>query len=255
MKRTYSRLTVLLLSALLLFACSDSKKEPAKTVSVEQSAVWNLGKRYDASYSTLTYIVTYEADGEPFCLRINRSKKPTGSSTHVVESKTVDGTVYALCEDVERSTGKTSYTYYECYTGSFRYFVGRENDGFRIEKCLSMNDAIALIAAPETPTGSVTLSEVEWDAYYRNSACNLEIVIRPNDQGAMLRSPEAGYTPETEGDETYYVSDRNDAIMYTDGVHSIHIRQANRSGADPESYHTLSECKAILALLKTDPES
>ena len=53
----------------------------------------------------------------------------------------------------------------------------------------------------------------------------------------------------TQDGETYFVSSAGDDIVYTDGTHSVQIRQANRSGQNAPDYHTISECKAILALL------
>ena len=249
MKRSVFRITAMLSALLMLtaFGCSCSH---ASDRVLEQSDVWSLGERYPLTYSALTYFVTYEASGEPFCLRASRNAKQTGMSARVREHQTVDGIVYALCESKQTdSDGKASYTYYECYTGSFRYVIERETPGFYIETVLSMDDAIALINSPETPKGKVKLIETEWNAQYRTDACNLEILIRPNDNGALTRSLSSSYQVQTENGETFYASSSEDDIVYTDGINSVQIRQANRAGQTAQSYHTLSECKAILSLL------
>ena len=119
----------------------------------------------------------------------------------------------------------------------------------RIETVLPMEDAIALMWAPESPRGNVELCEIEWNAQYRTDDCNLEILVRPNDSGTLIKSLPASYQSVTEDGETYYTSSSNDDIAYTNGTHSIQIRQANRAGGSKVNYHTLSECKAILALL------
>lgn len=254
MKRRIICLTALLLAVLFFPACKkQSEPEQVTTAgprTIEQSAVWTLNERYPLTYSNLKYFVTYLKDGEPFCLQATRNKKATGMSNRVRESREIDGIVFALCEGKKKdNNGNATYTFYECYTGSFRYYIGRESDGFFIENILSMDDAIALMASPESPRGSVELSEVEWNAEYRTDACDLQIMIRPNDVGALTRSLSASYQTQTEGEETYYVSASNDEIVYTDGQHSVQIRQANRAGKSAPDYHTLSECKAILALL------
>lgn len=251
MKRNVFRLAAMLFALLLLAACG-AKTGSVEGRTLEQSDVWKLGERYQANYSTLTYFVTYEANGEPISLRASRNAKQTGMSSRVRESKTEDGIVYALCESKQTdSDGKAAYTYYECYTGSFRYLIIRETPGFYIETVLSMDDAIALINAPESPKGKIKLCETEWNAQYRTDACNLEILIRPNDNGALIKSLSSSYQTQTENGETYYTASAGDDIVYTDGVSSVQIRQANRAGQNAQNYHTLDECKAILALLGT----
>lgn len=249
MKRSVFRISTILF-ALLLLSSFGCKRSHTGDRALERSAVWTLGERYPATYSTLTYFVTYEADGEPFCLRASRNVKQTGMSARVRDHRTEDGIVYALCESKQTdSDGKASYTYYECYTGSFRYVIERETPGFFIETVLSMDDAIALINAPEAPKGKVRLLETEWNALYRTEASNIEVLIRPNDNGALIKSLPSSYQAQTENGETFYIPSAGDEILYTDGVNSVEIRQANRAGQNAQSYHTLSECKAILALL------
>jgi len=249
MKRTIYRIAALLLLTILLAACSGAGQKTEKR-ALEDAAVWNLSERYPVTYSSLHYIAIYTCGGEQFCLKASRNAKETGMSSRVVDSRSTNGIVFALCESKQKnSDGSASYTYYECYTGSFRYFIGRESDGFRIENILSMDDAIALMNAPETLPKGVALEDAEWDAQFRTDACNLEILIRPNDSGALVKSLPSSYHEETEDDASFNVSSSGDDIVYTDGVHSVQIRQANRSGYDAPNYHTLSECKAILALL------
>ncbi len=247
MKQVLHRVAALFFVSMMLFACS---KSGAGTRKLEQSGVWSLGERYHPTYSSLTYFTTYTVKNEPFCLKATRNKKETGMSKRVKDSRKVDGIVYALCESkLQNADGKAAYTYYECFTGSFHYFIGRETEGFFIENYVSMDDAIALITNPSSPKGSVKLSEEEWNAQYRLDACNLEVLIRPNDNGALCKALPSSYQTVTENGETYYVSASGDDIVYTDGTHSVQIRQANRAGYNATNYHTISECKAVLALL------
>ena len=263
MKTRLLRIIALLFSLLLLAACGKDKAGSGESSEdrqnlpaadqerpLEQSAVWTLGDRYPLTYSSLAFFVTYRVNGEDFCLKTTRNKKETGLSQRVIESQTVNGIVFSLCKSKDKGTnGDPLYTYYECYTGSFRYFIGRESDGFRIESVLPMEDAIALMWAPQSPRGSVQLIEIEWNAQYRTDDCNLEILIRPNDSGALIKSLSASYQTVNEDGETWYMSSSGDDIVYTNGVESVQIRQAKRSGGKPVDYLTLSECKAILALL------
>ena len=246
MKRRIFRAAAALLLLLLLAACGGNTRDRV----LEQSGVWKLGERYSVNYSNLIYAATYEANGETFLLQVSRSKKQTGMSQRVIESRKADGIVYALCESKKTdSEGKPEYTYYECYTGSFRYVIGRQASGFRIESVLSMDKAIALIGSPESPKGKIKLRETEWDARYQNDGYDLEVMIRANDKGALIKELSDKYQAQTENGETYYISDNKDTVAYTDGVSSVQIRQEKRRGHDAPSYLTISECKAILALL------
>ena len=251
MKRRIFRVMCLMLAVILLSACGG--KSGSGEREIERSAIWKLSERYPVNYSSLTYFVTYQVNGELFYLMATRNAKETGMSKRVKESRTVDGIVYSLCESAASPVdGQAIYTYYECYTGSFRYTVGRETLGFRIESILSMDDAIALIGSPESPKGNIKLDAIEWNAQYRTEACNLDILIRPHDNGSLVKSLSSSYFAQTENGDTYYVASAGDDIVYTDGVHSVQIRQANRTGNNAENYHTLSECKAILAMLGSD---
>lgn len=249
MKRVLQRISALLFASLLMFACSGSGTKERK---LEQCGVWSLGERYSTTYSELRCFYTYTVKDESFILTSYRNKKQTGMSKRVIDSREVDGVVYALCESkLHNPEGKAMYTYYECFTGSYYYNIGREADGFYIEDYLSMDDAIALIADPDAPKG-VKLTDTEWNAHYRTDACNLDIVIRPNDKGAMCRSLSSSYQARDESGETYYISSIGDEIVYTDGTHSVQIRQANRAGSTAPDYLTVAECKAILALLNAE---
>ena len=250
MKRNIFRTAVVLLLIVILIACGSKSVRSER--KLEQSAVWTLSSHYPVNYSSLSYFVTYLANGEPFCLKATHNVKETGMSRRVKESRTVDGIVYALCESKKQIDDKAAYTYYECYTGACRYFIGRESDGFYIENYLSMDDAIALIDSPESPSCKCKLSETEWNAQFRTDACNLEILIRPNDGGALVQSLGSSYIEQTENGETFYAASNGDEIVYTDGVSSVQIMQATRSGQASQNYLTVSECKAILALLGTD---
>lgn len=252
MKRISLFVCVLLLIVPILSACGKSSGG-SRDRAVEQSAVWTLGDRYPLTYSSLNYVASYEANGEMFTLAVKRNAKETGMSKNVKESCNADGIVYALCESKNKDAdGKALFTYYECYTGRFRYLIGSEGNPLHMETILSLDDVIAFIAAPESPKAGVKLLETEWSAQYRTDTSNLDILIRPNDKGALTRSLPSSYQAQTENGETYYVSSYGDEIVYTDGVSSVQIRQLNRSSQDVPDYHTLSECKAILALLGSD---
>lgn len=249
MKRSILKAAALLLLTILLAACTGKSGERA----LEQSRVWSLGDRYTVNYSSLQYVATYEVKGELFYLTVSRNVKETGMSKRVRESRTENEIVYSLCESKKTGDdGKAVYTYYECFTGSFRYVIGNEKEGFYVEDYLSMDEAIVLIGSPESTKGGVSFCASEWNAQYRTDPCNLEILIRINDGGALVKSLPATYQAQTENGETFYVSSIGDDIVYTDGSHSVQIWQANRAGQTAPSYLNLSECKAILALLKAD---
>ena len=247
MKHNVFRATFLLLFSVLLIACGKSESGDR---ALERSDVWTLGTRYPVNYSTLTYVATYQVNGETFCLKASRNSKETGMSKYVKESRTENGIVYALCElNAAGKNGTALNSYYECYTGSFRYYIGREADMFRIESVLSMNDAIALIQEPTSPRSGIKFCDAEWNAQYRTDACNLEILIRPDDKGALVNGLSSNYQAQTENGETFYTPSNGGEIIYTNGAHSVEIVQANRAGQSAPNYLTLSECKAILALL------
>ena len=215
--------------------------------------MWTLPERYSSSYTTLSFTAMYEITGEPVCLQITRNKTQPGSSKRVLSSKESDGLVCALCESREQTeSGEAVNTYYESYTGKYRYFIGRETTGFSIESILSMDEAIAMMSSPAVSLANAKLTGTEWNAYFVTDACNLEILVRPNDGGALVRSLSATHTANTEDGETIYVDKKGDDVAYTNGVDSVRIRQADRADAAHTDYHTLSECKAILALLGSD---
>lgn len=247
MKHKVFRAAFLLLFSILLIACGKSENGER---ALEHSDVWTLGTRYPVNYSTLSYVATYQVNGETFYLEASRNSKETGMSKYVGESRAENGIVYALCE--LKASGKSDTvlnSYYECYTGSFRYYIGREADMFRIESVLSMDDAIALIQKPTSPRSGIIFCDAEWNAQYRTDACNLEILIRPDDKGALVKGLSSTYEAQTENGETFYTSSKGGVILYTNGVHSVEILQANRAGQSAPNYLTLSECKAILAML------
>ncbi len=238
MRRNFLRAAALLLLTVILAACGHN--DGSGELALERSGIWKLGERYPITYSSLTYIVTYEAEGQPFCMKASRSK-----------DKNMQDDIVCVSRDskLKTSEGKASYTYYECLHGGLRYFIGLETDGFYIENILSPEEAAELIKSPEAPKGSIKLCEAEWNAQFRTDACNLEILIRPNDSGSLVRSLSSSYQAVTENGDTYYTSSAGDDIVYSDGVSSVQIRQANRAGKSAENYHTLDECKAILAIL------
>ena len=251
MKRILCTFAALLLLICSFSACSCEKQSDRSAAeAIEDSAVWSLAERYPSKYTTLAFVATYTVNGEPFCLRVSRNKGQAGSSKRVRESKDVNGFVYTLCDSRETTqNGDASYSYYECLTGQFRYFVGRENEGFRVENYLSLDDAIAVMSDPFSPSEKIRLTETEWNAYFDLDACTLDILIRPGDGGTLVNSLSASHMAQNTDEDTIYVDKKGDDVAYTNGVDSVRIRQADRAGAEHTDYHTLSECKAILALL------
>lgn len=249
MKRTLCILLTVLLAALSPIACGKDRQQTA-TASVEGSGIWKLPDRYSSTYTALYFNATYTIDGEPFVLRINRNKKTDDKTRTVKTSKEADGLTYALCESKQQDdNGNPLFTYYETYTGAFHYYMCREAEGFNIEDCLGMDEAIRLMQSPLSPSGRIQLNNVFWDAYFRLDGCNLNADIRPNDGGAMIASLGSDFAAQQDGAETWYLSSHGDEIAYTDGTNSVRIRQSNRAGQSPENYLTLEECKDILALL------
>jgi len=247
-KRT--RIVLLLLALLLLLGCAGNGS--AEEAAFRRSEVWSLASRYDAEYSTISYFIAYRKGNDPFRMLISRSEKPAGSSKNVIESYTDGGIECALCRGTAfvNDVGVT-FTLYECFDGRFRYRIGIEEDGYHVEDVLSFEEAIALIASPETPPNGIDLTEREWNAYFRTDSCNLEVLLCPEDGGKLLRALPSSFSAKTVDGETIYVSNIGDAIIFTDGTNSVEIRQANRVGTDPTIYNTLTECKALLALLET----
>lgn len=232
-------------------ASPSSPQPEARVLSgLEQLDVWSLPDRYDSSYTTIHYTVTYEHDGTQFMLTISRSKKDlTGSRFGTRNSKELDGVAYTLYENKDEQSGTVTGTFYEAFTGAFRYRIGSEAYGIFMEDHLSMDDVIALFASPLAPRDGITLIDTEWDVYLRPEGCNLEIVILPSDGGRTIRKLDSDFTAREEDGETVYVSGEGNEIAYTDGTSSVRIRQTNRSGGGAANYLTLTECKALLAVL------
>ena len=235
-------------------APSDASPVPAGSISpaIEQSGIWSLADRYASTYTTMYYTVSYQSSDGLVLLKVNRSKKDTGSSRSVRDSRTVDDIVYALCDEKYKDTGSVTYSYYEAYTGRFKYWIGNESAGFAIEDHLSMDEAIALMASPLQSCGDLVFADAEWSLYFRPAGCNIEIVVLPSDNGAAIASLGSEFSAQPTDGETLYVSQNGFEIAYTDGTNSVRIRQLNHSGETAENYLTLSECKAILALLESN---
>ena len=97
----------------------------------------------------------------------------------------------------------------------------------------------------------LSMIENEWSAYYRLESCNLEISVFPSDGGEHYRKCESTYESRTEGSETYLLYEADNSICYTNGTDTVLIHQSNRAGMKHTSYNTVSECKAILSLLRS----
>ena len=243
------RFVLLLLVFLLPFGCS--KNEGTGTTEKNSSSVWSMRDRYPVTYGTMRHAYTYEKDRQTFYLTVARSKPSVGSSKDPIETLTKDGLTVSLLESekVDSDETLTDYTYYACDTDSYYYTVGIELSGFQMQSLLSSEDVIALIRDPYAQMNGLALLKEEWSAYYRLDTCNLEISIIPNDGGKQYRTLQSTYEERSEGGETYLYSESDQAIAYTNGTDTVHIRQSNRSGKEHVAYNTLSECKALLSLL------
>ena len=243
------RFVLLLLIFLLPFGCS--KNDGSHAAEKDSSSVWSLRDRYPVTYGTMRHAYTYEKSGQTFYLTVARNKSAAGTSKDPIDTLTKDGLTVSLLESekIDSDETLTDYTYYACDTDTYRYTVGIELSGFQMQSLLSAEDAIALIQDPYAKINGLTLQKEEWSAYYRLDACNLEISIVPNDGGKAYRALQSTYEERSEGGETYLFSESDQAIAYTNGTDTVHIRQSNRSGKEHVAYSTLSECKALLALL------
>ena len=239
----YKRLLTLLLVLLFTVSCAAANSENAK--------LWKLGKRYDnLTYGTITHAFEYEKNGERFYLSVTRDKQAAGSSKNVQSSVTIDSLEYALCEtDQKTPDGTRNFTYFECLTGDFRYVLGNAETALDMGSLLSLNEAAALMRSPaEVPDGVNYLGE-SWNAYFRTDASNLEVYIYVDDGGKHVSAASDTYETREEKGDVYRYSEYDRAILYSDGTNSVWIRQSDRAGMKHKAYDTLSECKAILAML------
>lgn len=238
---------LLLLACLLPFGCGGDRQQAA----AESSSVWELAKRYPSTYGTIRHAYTYERNGQIFYLSIARGKKVSDASKEPLDSMTKDGLTVNLLESSKRDSDDTltDFTYYACDSEPYRYTIGIEQSGLMMQTLLSTEEAFALIRDPHAKIEGLTLQTEEWSAYLRLDACNLEISIFPNDGGRQYRLCEDTFESRTENGESYLYDTNNDAIAYTNGTDTVVIRQSNRSGAEHTPYNTLTECKALLALL------
>lgn len=246
--RRHFRSVWILLFCLLLLGCGSGSKR----VLGESSAIWKLSDRYAVTYGTLRHVFTYQKDNRYFYLFVSRNPREAGSSKNVIESETKNDRVYALCKSASKVDASETGTYYECLTGSFRYCINLDEENQAVESLLSMSEAIALMENPVPQSDALILINDEWTAYYRLESCNLEIELFPGDGGKQYRSLESKYEPRTEGKDSYLYLESDSIICYTDGTDTVMIKQTNRAGSEHTAYNTVTECKAILALLKTN---
>ena len=230
-----------MLLLLLLLGCGNRN---AKT-----SGIWSLTERYPSTYYTIAHVYHYATDTATFFLSEMPGKKDAGLPPHTKETVELDGVVYALCEPNKKGESDQRRSYYESLTESRRLVLNTEEESTSVTSMLTLNEAAALMRSPTKTPAGVTLQSDEWDLYFRMDSCNLEIYVYPNDNGKHASALNDTYESQEENGETYLYSSREQAILYTDGTNSIMIRQANRAGSEHVAYCTLSECKAILALL------
>lgn len=245
----YRTRLITLTMALLLLVCGFGCKQP-KTAETE-SALWHLSERYPVTYGTLRHAYVYEKDGQIFYLSVARAKAATARNTATtIETKESGERTYTLCKHELMGTDSASqYTFYACQTETLRFILGNEEADLAIDSVLTMDEAIALIEHPLSPKGDVSLQKEEWSAYYRLDACNLEISVFPNDDGKQYRLAESEAEQRTEDGETYLFNASENLILYSNGTDTVSIRQINRSGKDHVAYNTVSECKALIAML------
>ena len=236
-----NRIIIFVLCLLLMVSC---KKTTA-------TSMWELGSRYDSNYSKICHVYHFSKDGDSFYLSITRTKKKTESLKNMTDSITVDSDVYALCESdtSDESGNQIVVKSYECLDGSFHYLLRGSDPYSDISSILSLMDAASLMRDPlSVPSGIVSQGE-EWTAYYRTRDCNLEIYVYPSDSGKSCSPTDDSYELREENGESYFYSESDKAILYTNGTDTVWIRQSDRSGSDHALYSTLAECKAILAML------
>ena len=243
------RLILILLALLLISACA--KTDPAETGTEPSESIWDLGKRYDSTYSKISHIYHYNKGDSEFFLSVMRSKKAFDSLKNVKESVKIGEYEYALCK-TEVTAGEANAAIaisYVCLNGAYRLSIASSESTVDVSEILSFEEAASLMQDPNALPSGVAFRSEEWTAYYRNDSCNLEIYIYPSDGGKNLDRATDTYETREEDGETYLYSEMDLAILYPDGTDTVWIRQANRSGSEHTIYSTLAECKAILAML------
>ena len=242
------RVFLIVLCLCLFVACGKQKTND------NVASMWDLGQRYDSDYSKISHVYHYEKDDATFFLSVTRTKKLTDSLRTVKDKITVGSDVYALCETVAQNENGESVpkVTYECLNGSYHFTIGGYDPETDVSSILSLQEAAALIQGPLSPKGGVSLLSEEWTAYYRTQSSNLEIYVYPSDMGKACANADTDYEQRTEDGETYLYSEKDKAILYSNGTDTVWIRQADRSGFDGTLYSTLTECKAILSLLGTN---
>ena len=243
------RSVFLLMLCLLLLGCGADRQNT--DAAADESPLWQLSKRYTANYSTVYHAYTYEKDGQFFYLtESGNARIPVNRTVTLLDTKEKDGIVCSLYQnDKKGDDTKQSYTFYEYVTDAHRYVLGIEESGLLMESLLSMDEAIELFEHPTSPAHGVVLQNEEWSAFYRLDSCYLDISIYPNDGGRQYRLAESSADAREESGESYLYDTSVDAVIYTNGTSTVRIRQSNRSETEHVSYNTLSECKAILAML------
>ena len=235
------RILSILLLILLLAGCTKTSKQAG--------GLWSLGDRYPLTYSSLVHVYHYGVDNTEFYLSEMRSKKQAGASRDAVKTIEIDGLTYSLSKPSEKSKSDTTYTYYECLTGTRRLTLGNVETQLDIETLVSLQDAAALMQNPLNPPAGIQFYSEEWDALFRTEGSNLQFYIYVNDNGKHFTAPSDDYETRTENGETYLFNERDLAILYTNGNDTIWICQAYRADQEHILYCTLDECKAILAML------
>ncbi len=243
-----ARIPVLLMACLLLFACASDRKDPTG------SQFWHLSERYPVTYSQQLIAYSYEKNGQIFYLTVTKNKHAgTDKSATVLQTEEHSNRTYTLCSrTLNGKDTSLQYTFYEYTADAFRFFLGNEEAALSIENVLSIDEAIALFEQPTSPNGDIVLLKTECSAYFRLASCNLEISIYPNDDGKQYRISTSDAEQRTEDGETYLYVVSDNRIIYTNGTDTVTIRQTNRSGEEHVAYNTLSECKALLAMLRAN---
>ena len=236
------RISILLIVLLLLVSCA---KQPTN----QTADLWSLGNHYPVTYSKMCHVYHYSIGPDVFYLSVTRGKKDTRESSEAKDTLTVGDRTIALYGEASETEGAPAYTYYQCIADGYRYLICNSETKLDLAGKLSIKDAASILKDPLHPSGGAAFDYEEWTAYYRTDTCNLELYIYPNDQGARAKAPDSSYESRTTDGETYLYSEIDHGIVYTNGVHSVWIRQFNREGEEPILYSTVAECMAILAML------